>query len=384
MKTLNRSLKLASLPIWMSSFLLPIYCSSLGFSPLETTGLFSICSMFILLSKLAAGRLCDHEKVGRKKIFLAGLFLTAVSYALLAFSKQIFFLYFSQIIDGAATALLSVSVYTMLVDQSREEMAVNRGRQSAAENLGGLYGVIFYFVLISQLDFFESWKLFFIVSAVLALFGGWTAANKLADNTPKTAGKTKRWNLNQPICPQAKRLIAVRLLLSLSLNVLGAVFVLIMMRRFGNNMMMIGVICLVPSMLLTWMMPSIGAATKRFGERRSFLAAGIIAIVFLIAMSASTTPLFFGLGWSGYSFSVTAMTLSLDAAFSKQTPEKDTGAYSGVYSCSINLGSMLASVLGGFFLQKIGEAAPFYAAAILLLVTAAFFPSLKEEIFPEQ
>lgn len=176
----------------------------------------------------------------------------------------------------------------------------------------------------------------------------------------------------------------MRLLLSLSLNVLGAVFVLIMMRRFGNNMMMIGVICLVPSMLLTWMMPSIGTATKRFGERRSFLTAGIIAIVFLIAMSASTTPLFFGLGWSGYSFSVTAMTLSLDAAFSKQTPEKDTGAYSGVYSCSINLGSMLASMLGGFFLQKIGETAPFYVAAILLLVTAAFFPSLKEEIFPEQ
>lgn len=39
---------------------------------------------------------------------------------------------------------------------------------------------------------------------------------------------------------------------------------------------------------------------------------------------------------------------------------------------------------GRIFLQKIGEAAPFYAAAILLLVTAAFFPSLKEEIFPEQ
>lgn len=69
MKTLNRSLKLASFPFWMSSFLLPIYCSSLGLSPLETTGMFSVYSLFVLLSKLVSGRLCDHEKSAEKRCF---------------------------------------------------------------------------------------------------------------------------------------------------------------------------------------------------------------------------------------------------------------------------------------------------------------------------
>lgn len=373
MKTLNRSLKLASFPFWMSSFLLPIYCSSLGLSPLETTGMFSVYSLFVLLSKLVSGRLCDYEKIGRKKVFLTGLVLTASSYALLAFSRELVWLYLSQMIDGIATALLSVSLYTMLVDESGEEIAVNRGKQSAAQNFGGLYGMIFYFVLLSNMDFFATWKVFFLGSAVLTLYGVWNAARRLEDNMPKETDGKKLQNLKLAICLKAKGLIAVRFLLSLSLNVLGAAFVLIMMQRFGNNMMMIGLICLIPSTLLAYLSPSIGAKIKRFGERKSFLIASILAILLLIWMSASTVPVLFGLGWSGYSFTVTAMNLSMDAVFSKQIPEKERGRYSGIYSCSVNLGSMIASVLGGFFMQEIGESTPFYLTAVLLILTMLVF-----------
>ena len=190
---------------------------------------------------------------------------------------------------------------------------------------------------------------------------------------PKETDGKKLQNLKLAICLKAKGLIAVRFLLSLSLNVLGAVFVLIMMQRFGNNMMMIGLICLIPSTLLAYLSPSIGAKIKLFGERKSFLTASILAILLLIWMSASTAPVLFGLGWSGYSFAVTAMNLSMDAVFSKQIPEKERGMYSGIYSCSVNLGSMIASVLGGFFMQEIGESTPFYLTAVLLILTMLVF-----------
>lgn len=377
MKTLNRSLKVASFPLWMSSFLLPIYCSGLGLSPLETTGMFSVYSLFVLLSKLVAGRLCDHEKIGRKKIFLTGLLLTAFSYALLAFSTEIVWLYLSQMLDGIATALLSVSIYTILVDEGGEEIAVNRGKQSAAQNFGGLYGVIFYFVLISRMDFFATWKVFFLGSAALTLYGVWNAASKLEDRTPETSDEKKFQNRKLPLSVKAKGMIGVRFLFSLSLNVLSAVFVLIMMQRFGNNnIWMIGMICLIPSTLLAYLTPSIGARIKSVGERKSFVAAGILAILILIGMSASTTPIFFGLWWSGYSFAVAAMNLSMDAAFSRQIPEKERGRYSGIYSCSVNLGSMIAAMLGGFFMQEIGESAPFYLTAALLLLTMLVFQKI--------
>lgn len=373
MKALNRSLKLASFPLWMSSFLLPIYCSGLGLSPLETTGMFSVYSLFVLLSKLAAGRLCDHRRVGRKKIFLAGLLLTAFSYALLAFSKEMVWLYLSQMLDGIATALLSVSTYTMLVDESGEEMAVNRGKQSAAQNFGGLYGVILYFILLARMDFFATWQVFYLASAALTLYGVWDAAGKLEDRFPEPADEKLYQNGSLLHGVQAKGLIGARFLLSLSLNVLSAVSVLIMMQRFGNNMMTIGLISLIPSTALAYLSPSIGARIKKVGEKKSFAAAAILAVLLLIGMSASTTPAIFGLGWSGYFFAVTAMNLSMDAAFSRQIPEEERGRYSGIYSCSANLGNMIAAVLGGFFMQEIGESTPFYLTAALLLLTMLVF-----------
>lgn len=368
MKTINQSLMLSSFPVWMASFLLPIYCTGLGLTPLETTGMFSVCSLFILLSKWVSGRWCD--RIGRKTVFLLGVFLMALSYLLLGFAQGMWLLYLSQMVDGVATALLSVSLYAMVADRDKE-MAVERGKQSAAQNRGGLIGLILYFVLLSRTDFLQSWKLFFLISAAAALAAVWMAKTKL----PKDEGNAEEEKvpLRKLLTTKVTHLIAVRFCFSLALNVLGAVFVLVMMQRFESNMTEIGLICLVPSCLLTWWTPSIGAAVKKFGEKRSFFASSVLALVFLIWMAQSGTTLWFGLGWSGYSFAVCAMGLSFDAIFSFEIQDAARGAMSGLYSCSINAGSMIASALGGFLLQTLGVQAPFYATAALLLLTLAVF-----------
>ena len=126
MKAINKSLTLSSFPDWMISFLLPIYCTGLGFSPAQTTRMFALHSLFLLLGKLISGRLCD--RVGRRVVFLAGLVLMSGAYLLLAFAQGAALLYSSQVLDGAASALLAVSAYAMLADRSGENMAVDRGR----------------------------------------------------------------------------------------------------------------------------------------------------------------------------------------------------------------------------------------------------------------
>ena len=106
MKAINKSLTLSSFPDWMISFLLPIYCTGLGFSPAQTTRMFALHSLFLLLGKLVSGRLCD--RVGRRVVFLAGLVLMSGAYLLLAFAQGAALLYSSQVLDGAASALLAV------------------------------------------------------------------------------------------------------------------------------------------------------------------------------------------------------------------------------------------------------------------------------------
>ena len=81
MKAINISLTLSSFPDWMISFLLPIYCTGLGFSPAQTTRMFAMHSLFLLLGKLVSGRLCD--RIGRRVVFLAGLVLMSGAYLLL-------------------------------------------------------------------------------------------------------------------------------------------------------------------------------------------------------------------------------------------------------------------------------------------------------------
>lgn len=123
MRTLNRSLMFSYFPVWIASFLLPIYCTDLGLSPLETTGMFSVCSLFILLSKLISGKMCD--RIGTKLVFVSGIFVMAVSYLVLAFAQNMVLLYLSQVLNGIGTALLAVSTYAMLANKGKEEMAVN-------------------------------------------------------------------------------------------------------------------------------------------------------------------------------------------------------------------------------------------------------------------
>ena len=269
MKAINKSLTLSSFPDWMISFLLPIYCTGLGFSPAQTTRMFAMHSLFLLLGKLVSGRLCD--RVGRRVVFLAGLVLMSGAYLLLAFAQGAALLYSSQVLDGAASALLAVSAYAMLADRSGENMAIDRGRQSAASNWGALYGVFLYFMLLTWLGFGQGWKAFFLLCALLTLVG---AANNYkdlpADQGTAVQPSAPKMDWRALLASRVGGLLAVRTLMALALNMLGAVVVLVMMGRFGEDMMLIGLTCLLPSCLLTWLLRGAGAVLPcLFGKQPS-------------------------------------------------------------------------------------------------------------------
>ena len=365
MKAINKSLTLSSFPDWMISFLLPIYCTGLGFSPAQTTRMFALHSLFLLLGKLISGRLCD--RVGRRVVFLAGLVLMSGAYLLLAFAQGAALLYSSQVLDGAASALLAVSAYAMLADRSGENMAIDRGRQSAASNWGALYGVFLYFMLLTWLGFGQGWKAFFLLCAVLTLLG---AANNYkdlpADQGTAVQPSALKMDWRALLASRVGGLLAVRTLMALALNMLGAVVVLVMMGRFGLT-------CLLPSCLLTWLMPKIGAQVKRIGERKAFLCCGVLALFFLAFLANSRQPVSFGLG-------VTGLCLSIDAVFSFSITEKQedassplVGQLSGLYSCSINLGSTISSLVSGLLLERFGDLTPFLVTAVLLALTVLAF-----------
>ena len=102
-----------------------------------------------------------------------------------------------------------------------------------------------------------------------------------------------------------------------------------------------------------------------------FIAMGIVTPLILLLMAQCTELFFFGLLWFAYRVTVTAMRIAVDTLFSLET--EGHGGFAGIYSFSKQLGSIIASMLGGFLLQMLGEPAPFCTAALLFAVTVIVF-----------
>lgn len=365
MKHLYRSLLLSSLSASVIAFMLPGYATTLALTPVQITGMFSVGSLFALLSKPIAGKLCD--RFGKRVVCLCGFCFTALSCLLLAFSQGLFLLYLARALSGIAAALLSVAVYLLLADQDSDELTVNLGKQAAAENRGGWCGLLIFIVLMSLVGFQQGWKFFFILCALGAVLAVWISRDIPCGNTPASPSEP----LLKRLTPHVTHLIAVRFCFSLGLNVLWVTIVLILHQRFESNSQAAMLIYFIPLWILNWLMPRTGAAVKKLGEKRAFVFAGATTPVLLFLLAQCDGLLFFGLLWFGYRVAVTAMRLALDALFSRET--EGQGALGGVYSFSNQLGSIISSIFGGVLLQLLGEHAPFYAAAVMLAVSVVVF-----------
>ena len=371
MKHLYRSLLLSSLSASVIAFMLPGYATALALTPVQITGMFSVGSLFALLGKPIAGKLCD--RFGKRVVCLFGFSFTALSCLLLAFSQDLSLLYLARALAGTAAALLSVSVYLLLADQDSEELTVNLGKQTAAENRGGWCGLLIFIVLMSSIGFQQGWKFFFILCALGAALAVWISSDIPHSNTSASPSEP----LLKRLTPSVTHLIAVRFCFSLGLNVLWVTIVLILHQRFESNSQAAMLIYFIPLWVLNWLMPRVGSAVKKLGEKRAFVFAGVAAPVLLFLLAQCNGLLFFGLLWFGYRVAVTAMRLALDALFSRET--EGQGALGGVYSFSNQLGSIISSIFGGVLLQLLGEHAPFYVAALMLIVTVLAF-SVKPKI----
>ena len=178
-RTLQNISYFASLPEMALSFLLPLYCIELGFSPLETTGLFAVVSLALLAAKWCIGGLCD--RIGRKKVFQMGLLLKGISYGLLAYAHSAGLLYVGQVLKGVALALVSVSLYAMLSDQKTGAFAARQSRIAAAEGRGQLLGVLLAWVLLLATTFEQGWQILLLVGAVAAFYGAALAHRQLEE-----------------------------------------------------------------------------------------------------------------------------------------------------------------------------------------------------------
>lgn len=373
---INNALFWAYFPITVFSFLLPFYCVSLGFTPLQTTSLSAVFSLVLFFGKIISGKLCDS--LGRKKIFLTGLVLCAAAYVILAFSKNVVSLYSAQVFRGVAVSLLSVSSYTMICDNPARNVAASMGSLSGAIDRGGLWGALAYALLMYNFTFEKSWQYFFLISAALAVYALFAFGRTLESSSVAAASPSKKELLNRPIL---KELIAVNVLLSLSTTVVGSVIVLFLFERFTFSNNNVTIVLFIPAIIFALLKPKIGRFSGKIGENPSFFIGLAGTIVCVAAMVLSPTPVALAVALIGYQSAGLLSSLALDSMFARCTSDNDRGILSGVYSSSLNIGNAAGSLIGGATFGYFGAASPFYFSIGFCVVTVGVFYVLVSRRF---
>ena len=145
---------LTSLSAGVMSFLLPIYSKELNMNAVEITGLFSIISFILILIRPFIGKLID--RIGRKPIFIMAIITYAFSCIIFAITDTIVTIYIARAIQGISTALMTVSIYAIVSDTTKEdEISEGFGKINSAESTGNIYGCILAFVILSIVRFTE-------------------------------------------------------------------------------------------------------------------------------------------------------------------------------------------------------------------------------------
>lgn len=359
-KALQNAAYLSDFPIMAMSFLLPLYCIELGFSPAKTTGLFAVLSLALFLTKLITGTICD--KMSRKKVFCAGLLLKAVSYAVLAYSQSAVPLYLAQVIKGIAISLVSVSMYAMMSDDRQSNFAARQSKVSGASGRGELVGVLICCVLYRYTSFTGAWKYLLLIGAVLALYAAFTSAKALVEPKRELASLKIEFSKN------VRRLFSVNVLFLISANLANAVLILYLSRRFDPKAELMSLVLFVPAILITYLSPAIGNAIARIGEKRSFTFGCLGTAVSLCVLPFLNSLALFSALWAAYNIFISFAGFAFDSVISLNADAQMRGRVSGAYMASSNLGSFIGSAAAGVLFQYVTPGAPFYVAAIFTAV----------------
>ncbi len=166
---MNRNLAIVALIAVVNALgygiIIPIlysYSRQYGLSDFENGLLFSIFAACSFIATPIIGRLSD--KYGRKPLLVASIFGTAVSFFMMAWAPNVFFLFLARALDGATAGNISVASAVIADTTDLKNRAKGFGLIGAAFGFGFVFGPA-----ISAFTLNYSIKLPFIIAGAVSL-----------------------------------------------------------------------------------------------------------------------------------------------------------------------------------------------------------------------
>lgn len=336
----------------------------------QTVGyLISVFAFAQLLASPITGVWVD--KIGRKKMIVAGLLIFSFSELLFGFGNQVWILFVSRILGGISDAFIMPAVIAYIADRtSIESRAKVLGYQAAAISSGfiigpGLGGLISELGIRAPFFFAAGFSLVAaIVSAIIL------QETLTAEQLKKNKADNKKANLFTEVKKSFQSAYIVPLMivfvLSFGLAVYEMMFSLFVDYKFGYSAKEIAIIITVGSIFgVVAQIAFFEKLVSKFGERTIISASLMMAALFIFA------TVFIGSYWgimvvtSIVFFACDLLRPAATTLLSKMAGDNQ-GFAAGMNSTYTSLGIIVGPAVGGILID-VNINFPYIFAAIVLL-----------------
>lgn len=364
--------------------ILPYYSKNMGASAFDLGLLMASYSVMQLIFSPFLGRLSDS--IGRKPIFLLGLFGYGFSFLVYGFATQLWMLFAARIVGGILAGGLYPTSLAYIADiTDHKDRGRIMGLLGASSGIGMIFGPSISGIL-------SVWGLAvpFFATAVAAFVAGIFAFFSLEESRSVDAHRTmpQRMSLVSPLKTRLWLLFLLTILVTFLLASFQGTFAYYMLGRFGIDETLSPVPVLSETMMLTG--PAVVAIMFTVMGIAAVVCQGII-LDHMIRVAGEMKTVITGLAITGFSFfgllaspelistlffvSMTGIgtglvTPCLNALVSRMTGKERQGAMLGLLGSYGSIGRIIGPPLGGF-VYDVYFMLPFAISGILSLIGAA-------------
>jgi MFS family permease len=356
----------------------PFYAERVGASPTAITWTMAAFTIGQAVATPIWGRISDAY--GRRLVLILTLLGSAISYVMLAVADELWFVIASRVFAGLMAGNIATAFAYVTDITTEAERPAGLGKVGAAMGLGFVFGPATGGLLagadVETANFILPALAAAVVSlvAVVGTFLMLPESLALADRKPlfgrhdgqqHGAAKISLAEVNRS---GLIRLFGATLVFYTSMSLMESIFPLWAHDMYDMGPRNIGAVFFVLGMISILMQGGlIGPLTRRFGEKRIAIAAGLFFSVGLGCMAmavvewqvwASLLP--FGIGVGLFNPSVSSMV-------SKTASANERGAVMGKFQSSSAMGRVVGPIICGPIYSGIALAAPFTLGSILML-----------------
>lgn len=365
---LYRPIFLASLGFTFLAFGLPIYSKSLGATAFAIGGLYSVFTVTTVFIRPLVGWSLD--RYGRKPFLLAGFAGYVLAMTTFALASSLESLYLARIFQGMASALLWISINTIVADLSPpQERGRLMGRISETSARSEITGMFVAFFLLSILPEESTWTAIFGVFAVMTAVAVWLAYRTVPETRPQALALNRD---DKPVSPRLFRLMVIVFTTGISAAMIAPIYLIYLQDKFTTDISTLAW-AFLPAGLVYSLLPSrLGRLGDRWG-RAPLMALGM-AGAGLLSLALPRLP---GLVWLIGLYTLTAVGWAMAdpseaALVADLAGTSGHGRAYGLYTFANSLGATIGPLLGGWLYDQAGQAVPFYINGFVLLFSAVW------------